>query len=406
MITAGLTRRWPSPRTWAVTLAVLVLATLIGTVVAPTGLPHSLWALLGGIGIILMLMATAVVGLLVAWHQPANPIGWLLLASALLYPVGLNATAYAQLYGSAGSWGRDAAPLAFLLSPLGIAPVALFPLVILLFPDGRLPSRRWRALVWAALGAAVAAVVLQDVETAGAAVRGHFRITADGTLPVQRWMPSGVTGTVQGMVAVTLAVVWLAAIGRQVASWRRSSGDRRQQLKWLASGGVVFGAAVVVTFTTNSALWELAAMAFAAIPLSIGMAILRYRLYDIDRLISRTLGYALVTGLLVGVYAALVLLATQVLRFSSTWAVAASTLAAAALFAPVRRRVQRVVDRRFNRARYDADQTVAAFADRLRDAVNLAAVQDDLAATAQAALQPAGLSVWVRETAWGARARS
>ena len=93
VITAGLTRRRPSPRAWAVTLAVLVLATLIGTVVAPTGLPQSLWALLGGLGILLMLMVTAVVGLLVAWHQPANAIGWLLLASALLYPVGLNATA-------------------------------------------------------------------------------------------------------------------------------------------------------------------------------------------------------------------------------------------------------------------------------------------------------------------------
>ncbi len=395
MITAGLTRRRPSPRAWAVTLAVLVLATLIGTVVAPTGLPQSFWALLGGLGILLMLMVTAVVGLLVAWHQPANAIGWLLLASALLYPVGLNATAYAQLYGSLGSWGRDAAPLAFLLSPLGIAPVALFPLVILLFPDGRLPSRRWRALVWAALGAGAAAVVLQDVETAGAAVRGQFRITAGGTLPAQRWMPPGVSGTIQGMVAVTLVVVWLAAIGRQVASWRRSSGDRRQQLKWLASGGVVFGAAVGVTFTTNSALWELGALAFAAIPLSIGMAILRYRLYDIDRLISRTLGYALVTGLLVGVYAGLVLLATQVLGFSSTWAVAASTLAAAALFSPVRRRVQRVVDRRFNRARYNADAAVAAFADRLRDAVDLDAIGADLASAARTALEPAHLSVWL-----------
>ena len=395
MITTGLARRWPSPRAWAVTLAVLVLATLIGTLVAPTGLPQSFWALLGGLGIMLMLMVTAVVGLLVAWHQPANPIGWLLLASALLYPVGLNAADYARLFGSLGSWGRDAAPMAFLLSPLGIAPVALFPLVILLFPDGRLPSRRWRALVWAALGAAAAAVVLQDVETVGAAVRGQFRITAGGTLPAQHWMPPGVTGAVQGMVAVTLIVVWLAAIGRQVASWRRSSGDRRQQLKWLASGGVVFGAAVAVTFTVNSAVWELAALAFAAIPLSIGVAILRFRLYDIDRLLSRTLGYALVTGLLVGVYAGLVLLATQVLNFSSTWAVAGSTLAAAALFNPVRRRVQRVVDRRFNRARYDADAAVAAFAGRLKDAVNLDAVGADLADVTQRALEPAHLGLWL-----------
>ncbi|MGH3288418.1 MAG: sensor histidine kinase, partial [Streptosporangiaceae bacterium] len=132
-----------------------------------------------------------------------------------------------------------------------------------------------------------------------------------------------------------------------------------------------------------------------ALPLSMGVAILKYRLYDIDRIISRTLGYALVTGLLVGVYAGLVLLATQVLRFSSPVAVAASTLAAAALFTPVRRRVQRAVDRRFNRARYDADRTVTAFAARLQDAVDLDTVGADLLATVGASLQPAHVSIWL-----------
>ncbi|MFI5066628.1 MAG: hypothetical protein ACHP9Z_21990, partial [Streptosporangiales bacterium] len=164
--------------------------------------------------------------------------------------------------------------------------------------------------------------------------RHQFRVTAGGSLPTQHWIPGWVGTVVPLVVLVALATVWLAAIGRQVASWRRSSGERRQQLKWLMSGAVVFGAAVVPTLAASSALWELGALAFAALPVSIGVAILRYRLYDIDRLISRTLGYALVTGLLVGVYAGLVLLATRVLRFSSTWAVAASTLAAAALFSP------------------------------------------------------------------------
>ena len=124
------------------------------------------------------------------------------------------------------------------------------------------------------------------------------------------------------------------------------------------------------------------------------MAILRYRLYDIDRIVSRTLAYAIVTGLLVGVYAGLVLLATQVLSVKSPVAVAGSTLAAAALFNPVRRRVQRIVDRRFNRARYDADQTVAAFAARLKDAVDLDAVEADLAGVVQRALEPAHVSLW------------
>jgi hypothetical protein len=134
-----------------------------------------------------------------------------------------------------------------------------------------------------------------------------------------------------------------------------------------------------------------------ALPVSMGVAILKYRLYDIDRILSRTVAYAIITGLLLGIYAGLVLLATQVLRFSSPVAVAASTLAAAALFSPLRRRVQRVVDRRFNRARYDADRTVALFAARLQDAVDLGTVRVDLQATVSASLQPAHASVWVPE---------
>jgi len=140
----------------------------------------------------------------------------------------------------------------------------------------------------------------------------------------------------------------------------------------------------------------LAWFGFAALPVSIGVGILRYRLYDIDRIISRTLAYAIVTGLLVGVYAGLVLLATRVMSFSSPVAVAASTLAAAALFSPVRRRVQRIVDRRFNRTRYNSDQTIAAFAARLKDAVDLGAVRDDLCGVVQRALEPAHVSVWMR----------
>jgi hypothetical protein len=132
----------------------------------------------------------------------------------------------------------------------------------------------------------------------------------------------------------------------------------------------------------------------AALPVSIGVAILKYRLYDIDRIISRTLAYAIVTGLLVGVYAGLVLLATQVLSVKSPVAVAAATLATAALFNPVRRRVQRVVDRRFNRARYDADRTIEAFAARLQDSVDLAAVQADLASVVHRALEPAHVTLW------------
>jgi hypothetical protein len=148
---------------------------------------------------------------------------------------------------------------------------------------------------------------------------------------------------------------------------------------------------------SDQAVSQLLAVGVVALPASIGVGILKYRLYDIDRIISRTLAYAIVTGLLVGVYAGLVLLATEVLRLHTPVAVAASTLAAAALFSPLRRRVQRVVDRRFNRVRYDTDQTVAAFAARLKDTVDLDSVQDGLVRVVTTALEPAHVSVWMTE---------
>jgi hypothetical protein len=156
-------------------------------------------------------------------------------------------------------------------------------------------------------------------------------------------------------------ILGLSFVGHQALSWRAAEGDRRQQLKWLACGGAVAAASLLLAAALGVA--ELLA-GLAALPVSIGVGILRYRLYDIDRIISRTLAYTLVTGLLVGVYAGLVLLATRVLSVHTPIAVAAATLAAAALFTPLRRRVQQAVDRRFNRARYDADQTVTAFAAR------------------------------------------
>jgi len=191
-----------------------------------------------------------------------------------------------------------------------------------------------------------------------------------------------------------------------VMSWRRSSGVRRQQLKWLMAGAVGLAAVEAVTqpvtgFDVNlsaaaqGALNTLSAVAVAALIACLGVAILRYRLYEIDRIISRTLAYTIVTGLLVGVYAGLVLLATNVLEVHTPVAVAASTLAAVALFTPVRQRVQRLVDRRFNRARYDADQTIAAFAASLQGATDLDTVRTDLTGVVDVALEPAHVSLWI-----------
>ena len=189
---------------------------------------------------------------------------------------------------------------------------------------------------------------------------------------------------------------------RQALSWRRASGERRQQLKWLLSGATVCLSclAISVALGSTSGIWQalgtVVSAGILALPAGIGVAILKYRLYDIDRIISRTLSYAIVTGLLVGVYAGLVLLATEVLTIRTPVMVAGATLAVAALFNPLRKRVQRAVDHRFNRARYDADQAVVVFAARLQDAVDPDAVHADLLAAVQRTLEPAHASVWVR----------
>jgi hypothetical protein len=200
--------------------------------------------------------------------------------------------------------------------------------------------------------------------------------------------------------ALVFFALWLLAVSYQVVSWRRSAGDVRQQRTWLIAGGV----AALISFIASGLIgaaggaWQVVGgvvlVGIAALPTGMGVAILKYRLYEIDRIISRTLAYAIVTGLLVGVYAGLVLLARQVFSANSPVAVAASTLAVAALFSPARRRVQRVVDRRFNRVRYDADRMVEAFAVRLNDATDLDRVRADLTGVVSQALEPAHVTVW------------
>jgi hypothetical protein len=243
----------------------------------------------------------------------------------------------------------------------------------------------------------------------GALVSHQTRLDANG-VPAVVDHPAGWFAAASAVFIVLLVACWLSFAVAQVLSWRRSSGVRRQQLKWLMAGAIGLAAAEAVVqpvsefdaslpAAAQGALNTLSAVALAALVACLGVAILRYRLYEIDRIISRTLAYAVVTGLLVGVYAGLVLLATQVLSIRSPIAVAGATLATAALFNPVRRRVQRSVDRRFNRARYDADQMVAAFAVRLKDAVDRDAVQADLASVVHRALEPAHVSLWTNDRA-------
>jgi hypothetical protein len=238
----------------------------------------------------------------------------------------------------------------------------------------------------------------------GAILTHHVRVDAGGNLLVLTHPTGGAAwwGVAGAVFFVMLGISWLASLASQALSYRRSAGERRQQLKWLLAGAVGSGIGLVASFKVLSNLGLpgpvvtlVSTLGWFALPACIAIGVLKYRLFDIDRIISRTLAYTLLTGLLIGVYTGLVLLATQVLRFSSPVSVAAATLAAVALFTPLRHRVQRAVDRRFNRARYDADAAVAAFAARLKDAVNLDSVRDDLAGTVHAALEPAQVSVWI-----------
>jgi len=198
---------------------------------------------------------------------------------------------------------------------------------------------------------------------------------------------------------VLMAATGLAAIVSLVFRYRRAGTTERAQLKWLVWAATVIAVAALASIPIASSNLQnaISSGAVALVAVAIGIAVLRYRLYDIDRVISRTVAYAIITGLLAGIYAGLVLLATQVFRVHTPVAVAAATLAAAALFNPVRRRVQKAVDRRFNRARYDADKTVAAFAAHLKDAVDLDAVQANLAGVVHQALEPAHVSVWISQ---------
>jgi hypothetical protein len=386
-------KRLASPGS-ATILGILVLA-LMAVSVYLSDPVHQL-SVLGTGPIIPVVVVYAGVGVVIARRQPRNPIGWLLLISIALLLLSTDVGFYAALYYRFGHHGLPLAAAAVVLQPLWAPALLVFPVVILLFPDGRLAGRRWRWVlrVYALAGACATAALF---EPAIAAVASHdVRLDSFGDVITSGRTP-GALAAAEVLGLLSIVVIWLSFVAHQALSWRRATGERRQQLKWLASGAAVTLVFLAASFgiSSTSVAGEILSFALAALPVGIGVGILKYRLYDIDRIISRTLAYAIVTGLLIGVYAGLVLLATDVLSFHTPVAVAASTLAAAALFNPLRRRVQQTVDRRFNRARYDADQTAAAFSARLKDVVDLDSVRDDLAAVVQRTLEPAHVSVWI-----------
>ena len=350
--------------------------------------------------VVVFLTPGVMVGTLLAVRRPRNPIGWMLLAFYLLAqnPAGDYAIIDYRLHHGHLPLGSVAVVV------LASWPVWLVLIATLLwvFPDGRLPQGRRRRV---AVGLIAAGALLAVAATAGgaAAVAGHaVRVNASGNLVDNT---PGAAGLAQGAVALGVLaslLVWLAV---QVPRYRRSAGEHRQQFKWLYTGATIFVVSVISAVLVSGGSSGLdqvvndgiVPVGFAVLPVCVGVAVLKYRLYEIDRIISRVISYAIITAVLAGVFAGLVLLASGVLPLKGSVAVAASTLVAAALFNPLRRRVQHAVDRRFNRARYNADLTVAALASQLKDAADLDSIRENLAAVVQKALEPAHISVWVNE---------
>lgn len=388
---------WLARSLWLVSVAFLVVFLGYGLVgpanAARTGTPAIAVAFLA------FVLAFSTLGALVASKRPGHPIGWLLLASAVCYTLGglgvslpkptgggLSPALFAQWAG-AWAWGVG---------------VGLAVVVLLLFPDGRLPSRRWRPVLWLAVGAMLAFVV-------GLGFGSPF--IGDSQVP-NPFALGGSVGTVLGALHAAFPLVLLAALLAVVSvigRWRRARDVERQQIKWLLYPALLVGLGLVAqvplmaligsTPAATDASNAIITGTFAGLPVGIGIAVLRYRLYDIDRIISRTVAYAVVTAILGAVFAATVLVLQELLApvtSGTPIAVAVSTLLVASLFQPLRHRIQAVVDRRFNRSRYDAEREVGRFAAQIRDEVEVERVTEALAATLQRTMQPTTAALWLR----------
>jgi len=324
-------------------------------------------------------------------------MGWLLLGLVLAVDNGSIAPVYVNLDYEFHHGTLPLGHLALLLSASWEYAFVLLPLIILLFPDGRLGSRwRWPLRGYLVLAATFVAATL-IVAASSFSLRQPLDSSGNLVSPnsAKAWF-----APVQAVALLACALLVIAALIHQTLRYRRASGEQRQQLKWLAVGALFCIACLAINDATGGGSGLVGDVTFsvglAALPVGMGVGILKYRLYEIDRLISRTLSYALLTALLVGTFIGLVALTTDTLALSGRVGVAASTLVAAALFNPLRVRLQRLVDRRFNRARYDAEATVAAFTARLRDAVEIDAIRGDLLDAVNRAVQPTHASVWIK----------
>jgi hypothetical protein len=348
------------------------------------------------------------VGALIAARRPRHRIGWLLLVGALAISTAQLSWGYVAYRLDAGALLPGAAVVGWVGNWIPWPALAAFALLLLLFPDGRLPSPRWRPVAWAMVGWCVVTMAFLSVFPAVIStpeLDNPFGLSGDAGATMRRLQASPVIP----LISIPLFVASAAA---PLVRFRRARGEQRQQLKWFAYAA---GLLVVLLILPSSLLpgWAkaatgiLPAVAVWGIAAAIGIAVLRYRLYAIDRIVNRTLVYGLLTAVLASIYAALVLVLGQLFGGIGdqppTWVVAAATLAVAALFQPARRRIQHVVDRRFNRRRYDAARTMEAFSARLRDEVDLDTLSAELLAVVDQTMQPTTASLWLRPTGQGSR---
>jgi hypothetical protein len=349
------------------------------------------------VGLLLAFAAFMGVGALTVANRPGNAIGWVFSAIALLAVLGALAEEYA---GYAVRTRPDLLPggvLAGWFSGWAWYPTVVLALVFtpLLFPDGHPPSPAWRLVGWLTVAATTLFVALAAVQPTIELDDGHM---VDNPIGV-----AGVVDPEDSVLNLVLGLAVVAAVLSLVVRFRRSRGAERLQLKWFTYAGAVLPVLLLGDLLPDTLGNVLFAVGIAFLPVAAGIAILRYRLYEIDRLINRTLVYGLLTALLAGVYAGLVLVLGRLFGELGgqppSWAVAGATLAVAALFQPARRRIQAAVDRRFNRRRYDAARTVEAFSARLRDQVDLATLSAELLAVADQTVQPTRASLWLRPSA-------
>ena len=394
-------RRWPGVAAWALwalTMLGLAVGAWLDHLLRQAGMPELGMLQAASAPLLAAAVSAATVGAVLASRRPAHPVGWLMLGIGLLVTADGVVSEYVG-YGVVARPGAlpGASYLTGISNGLQVLWLACGGFVLLLTPTGSLPSPRWR---WWARVAAAAPLLLVLLFAVDPQPLAPEHPTVDNPLAVP--VPAGVLLAVAAVDAVIVLATLVAAAGSLVVRFRRARGTERQQLRWVAVGAAVVGAVALLVGVVAGAMAKdrvvLAALGtcVALLPPGTGAAILRYRLYDLDRIISRTLAYGLLTVLLGGGYAGVVLGLGQLLGRDSSLVVAGATLAVAAAFQPARRRIQRAVDRRFNRRRYDAARTIQAFSARLRQQVDLEALTGELLAVVEQTMQPTRASLWLR----------